>query len=109
MSCKLGECYPGRKDSVICCALCPIKDTCPAFCSNLPSPQDCGNYEDCENFIKPTYGDGVEIKSSCWHYDHDSCKYQDPRHCNHISIHGEKIQCPRIPIESDSVGRKQDD
>ena len=54
---------------------------------------------------KKTYGDKVRIKTECWHYDHDLCGYQDPNHCDQLSVFGPrvKITCPHIKKKEDEA------
>ena len=51
MSCKDGPCEYGKQTKNVCCALCDEKHGCRGFCTNLPSPDDCSSYVDCEDFI----------------------------------------------------------
>ena len=53
-----------------------------------------------QEIAERTYGDGIPIKTECWHYDHDLCKYSDPTHCNHQSISGQTMQCPRLDFRT---------
>jgi hypothetical protein len=35
--------------------------------------------------------------TACRHFDHDLCRYSDPRHCNHKDPNtGRSIVCPRM-------------
>jgi len=40
--------------------------------------------------------------TGCWHYDHNLCKYQDPKHCDHRSIFRNRniITCPRLTYKN---------
>lgn len=60
MSCKEGKCgLVGHEDDVFCCALCPDKKSCTAFCNQLNGPDDT-YYVTCEEFIPQDENKGGE-------------------------------------------------
>jgi len=41
--------------------------------------------------------------TECWHYDRALCEYENPEHCDHRSIFGDRklITCPRLAEEKE--------
>ena len=48
--------------------------------------------------------------TECWHYDRALCEYENPEHCDHRSIFGDRklITCPRLAEEKAEDAKLQE-
>ena len=48
--------------------------------------------------------------TECWHYDQGLCRYENPEHCDHRSVFGDRklITCPRLAEEKAEDAKLQE-